>query len=43
MPKTYHFYSDPRHGWLKVKRSEIIDLGISELISRYSYQRNEDF
>jgi hypothetical protein len=34
-----NFYSDPGHGWLAVKRSTLIELGIDGLISTYSYQR----
>jgi hypothetical protein len=36
---NYKFYVDPGHGWLAVKRSEVIALGLSERISVYSYQR----
>jgi len=39
--KTYRFYSDPGHGWLAVKRDELIRLGILDQISSYSYQRGE--
>jgi hypothetical protein len=38
----YTFYSDPGHGWLKVDRQELIDLGIAESISPYSYQNRQD-
>jgi hypothetical protein len=37
--KTYKFYTDPGHGWLAVKRSEIVALGIADKISQYSYQK----
>lgn len=37
--KTYKFYNDPGHGWLAVKRKELIELGVIGQISRYSYQR----
>lgn len=37
--KTYTFFSDPGHAWLKVPRSEIHDLGIRSTISHCSYQR----
>lgn len=33
----YKFYSDPGHGWLVVPMKELIELGIAERISRYSY------
>lgn len=35
----YKFYEDPGHGWLAVKRAELIALGIAEKITAYSYQR----
>ena len=35
--KKYRFYTDPGHGWLAVKRQELIDLDIIEKISGYSY------
>lgn len=36
----FTFFSDPGHGWLKVPRSLLVDLGISDKISSYSYQKN---
>jgi len=39
--KKYDFYADPGHGWLKVKRQELIELGIEGEISAYSYQRGD--
>ena len=39
--KKYDFYSDLGHGWMKVKRAELIDLGIENQISEYSYQRGD--
>jgi len=38
---TYHYYTDPGHGWLAVKRSELDRLGIANKISPYSYQRGD--
>lgn len=38
----YDFISDPGHGWLKVKRSELVRLGIDQQITGYSYQRGGD-
>ncbi len=35
--KTYKFYADPGHGWLAVKISELMNLGIITQISTYSY------
>ena len=37
--KVYKFYNDAGHGWLAVKRQELIELGILNDISHYSYQR----
>lgn len=34
----YKFYSDAGHGWLAVKRSELVKLGIDGEISSHSYQ-----
>ena len=39
--KTYSFYADTGHGWLKVSRMELIKLGIIDKISSYSYQRKD--
>lgn len=36
---TLHFFSDPGHGWLSVKRAYLNELGIEHLITPYSYQR----
>lgn len=33
----YDFISDPGHGWLKVKRSELRILGIDQQITPFSY------
>lgn len=38
MRKTYHAYSDGGHGWLKVPRKELHELGIADQISPYSYE-----
>lgn len=38
--KTYDFYADPSHGWLKVSRDELNGLNILSEITGYSYQRN---
>lgn len=34
---SYIFYSDPDHGWLRVKKKELEDLNIECNISNYSY------
>ena len=41
MRMTYHAYIDPGHGWLKVPRKELYELGIADEITPYSYQRGE--
>jgi len=33
----YYFYSDPGHGWLAVNYDELVELGIQDKISHYSY------
>jgi hypothetical protein len=39
--RKFDFYSDPSHGWLKVKRQELMELGIESQISGYSYQKGD--
>ena len=39
--RTYIYFMDAGHGWLKVKRSELLELGIADKISTYSYQLGE--
>ncbi len=36
--KKFKFYSDASHGWLAVPRSLLMELGIAQKISAYSYQ-----
>jgi len=38
----YHKYDDPGHGWLKVPKSKLLQLGIADNISSYSYMRGEN-
>lgn len=38
----FTYYTDPGHGWIKVPRHILIELGIQDRISRYSYQLNYD-
>jgi hypothetical protein len=38
---TCTVYTDPGHGWFKVKRSVLHNLGIADKITSYSYQRGE--
>jgi len=35
------FYSDPGHGWGAVKRKLILELGIADKITYYSYQKGQ--
>ena len=37
----FNFFSDPSHGWLKVPRTLLIKLGITNQITQYSYQKKE--
>jgi len=37
--RDLNFYSDPSHGWLEVKRADLIALGIEDQISRFSYEQ----
>ena len=39
--KTYTYFTDPGHGWLRVKRAELNALGITNKISPYSYMRGD--
>jgi hypothetical protein len=43
MPKTkvYFCHSDAGHGWLAVKRAELVRLGIADKITHFSYQRGK--
>ena len=44
MEKTFTVtvYSDPSHAWAKVKKQVLINLGIADKISRYSYQYKDN-
>lgn len=37
----FKFYTDPGHGWGAVKRKMLIDLGIADRISHFSYQKGD--
>lgn len=43
MSKTFTItvYSDVGHAWGKVKRDVLVNLGIADKITRYSYQRGD--
>jgi hypothetical protein len=36
---TYDLFADPGHAWLKVRLTELHELGIAQEISHYSYLR----
>lgn len=36
-PEPYIFFNDPGHGWLQVRKAELVELGIADKISSYSY------
>ena len=41
--KTFTFYTDPGHGWLKVSLSNLASLGfLPSDFSRYSYKKNDN-
>ena len=42
MRTVFDSYSDPGHGWVKVPRSLLKELGIEAQITPYSYQRGDD-
>jgi len=37
----FDFYADPGHAWVKVPRRLLVDLGIEDRITHYSYQRGD--
>jgi len=39
--KVYIFHEDPGHGWLAVKRKELVELDIIHKVSSCSYERGE--
>jgi hypothetical protein len=39
--KTYKLHTDPGHGWLAVRRKELVELSIADKITRYSYAKGE--
>jgi len=40
-PVTLRFYNDPGHGWLAVKVQYLIDLGIADKITNFSYLKGK--
>jgi len=43
MKKTFNFYTDPGHGWIKVSRKVIEELNLLPVITHCSYVRNDFF
>ncbi|MEQ1526460.1 MAG: hypothetical protein ABL911_06925 [Gallionella sp.] len=41
MIKVFNFYADPGHGWMAVKKQQLVELGIAAKITPCSYQRGE--
>ncbi len=41
MQKVFNFFSDPGHGWMAVKKRQLVELGIAAKITPYSYQRGD--
>lgn len=41
MQKVFHFYADPGHGWMAVKKQQLVELGIAEKITTFSYQHGD--
>ena len=39
--RKFEFFSDNGHGWLKVPKALIAELGIADKISHYSYERSD--
>jgi hypothetical protein len=40
--QTFTYYQDPGHGWVAVPRSLLVELGIEDEITPYSYQRLDE-
>ena len=38
---NYVKFEDPGHGWLEVRKSELVELGIAAKISSYSYMKGK--
>jgi hypothetical protein len=41
MIKSFDFYEDPGHGWLRVPKALLDKLGITNKISGFSYMRGD--
>lgn len=41
MLRTINIYTDPGHGWARVKRAELAKLGVLDKVTPYSFERND--
>jgi hypothetical protein len=41
MRKAYQAFHDPGHSWLRVKRSELAELGLLKSVTPFSYEKGE--
>ncbi len=39
MEKVYRFVSDPGHGWVEVPVAELVEMGVADKITGYSYRK----
>lgn len=39
--KTFRFFEDSGHGWLEVEFKDLVNLGVENEISRYSYRSGD--
>ena len=39
--RTFNLFSDPSHGWLKVRKKEVEKEGLADKISSFSYVRGD--
>jgi hypothetical protein len=42
MHKSYTFHNDPGHGWLEVPKSDLEQIGVTEQITPFSYQDEQN-
>lgn len=39
--RSFEYFIDPGHGWVKVSKQLLVDLGIASAITPYSYERGD--
>lgn len=39
--RSFDYFIDPGHGWVKVRKRLLLDLGIASGITSYSYERGD--